>query len=259
MAAERNGRQGDGASPAQRLQWLREQVLGVRPEPELAVTSGGWVPDGVPTVVFQSDTEPAEPREARPNWHLDTGRRGIAALVAVSALAAGIGAIALLRARPHTVVAHSAPVTVQAASPFATHETAALVVDVVGKVRRPGLVSLPAGARVADAIRAAGGLLPGASPGLLNLARKVSDGEQVAVAVDIGSPDVSAPSASTTVDLNAASVAQLDALPGVGPVLAQRIVDWRTAHGDFSTVDQLREVSGIGDAKFASIKPHVTV
>jgi competence protein ComEA len=132
-----------------------------------------------------------------------------------------------------------------------------VVVDVVGKVHRPGLYRLAAGSRVDDAVRAAGGAIAGADLTALNLARKLADGEQLAVGVATARP----PSASAggLVDLNTASEAELDALPGVGPVLAQHIVSWRSSHGSFSAVDQLRQVSGIGPAKFADIRPLVTV
>jgi competence protein ComEA len=124
---------------------------------------------------------------------------------------------------------------------------------------------------VIDAVQAAGGALPRADPGLLNLARRLADGELVVVGVP-GVPDAGssagAPSpgaepgagvAGGLVDINTASAEQLDALPGVGPVLAQRIVDWRTAHGRFDSVDQLRDVDGIGAAKFAQLRDRVTV
>jgi competence protein ComEA len=146
---------------------------------------------------------------------------------------------------------------------------AALVVDVVGKVRHPGIWRLPAGSRVADALKAAGGALPGVDLAALNLARKITDGEQIAVAVPgaSASTPVSAGvpgtdpgnTATTPVDLNAATAAQLDTLPGVGPVLAQNILTWRAAHGRFDSIDQLREVSGIGPSKFALLRPLVTI
>ncbi len=153
-----------------------------------------------------------------------------------------------------------------------------MVVDVVGKVAHPGLYRIPAGSRVDDAVRAAGGALPGTDLTALNLARRVADGEQIAVGVaGSGGPrwgvrGAAAAGTSGTsgasggsgpggapVDLNTAGAQQLDALPGVGPVLAQHILDWRTAHGRFETVEQLRQVSGIGDAKFADLRPLVTV
>jgi len=145
--------------------------------------------------------------------------------------------------------------------------TGTVVVSVVGLVVSPGLVTLPAGARVADALAAAGGLLPEADPASVNAAAVLSDGQQIA----IGVPGAVAPPASSTggaggaapagspLDLNAATVADLDALPGIGPVLAQRIVDHRTAHGPFTSVDQLDDVSGIGPAIFADLAERVRV
>jgi competence protein ComEA len=144
-----------------------------------------------------------------------------------------------------------------------------LMVDVAGKVRRPGVVSLPAGARVIDAIKEAGGIRPGAKTGTLNLARKVVDGEQILVGVNatpapavpptVPSGLPGAPIPGAPIDLNVATATQLDQLPGVGPVLAQRIVDYRTQHGSFHSTDELRQVSGIGDAKFADLKNLVRV
>jgi competence protein ComEA len=142
-------------------------------------------------------------------------------------------------------------------------------VDVAGKVRHPGVVSLPPGARVIDAIKEAGGVRPGTKTGTLNLARHVVDGEQILVGVNAtpapmsppteipGAPGATPP--ASPMDLNAATATQLDQLPGVGPVLAQRIVDYRTQHGGFRAVDELRQVSGIGDAKYADIKSLVRI
>jgi competence protein ComEA len=138
-----------------------------------------------------------------------------------------------------------------------------VVVQVVGQVRRPGLVTLPRGSRVADAVAAAGGLVRGGSSGGLNLARALADGEQVVVSPDAvavtGPSSSDGGAASAVVDLNAATASDLDTLPGVGPVMAGRILDWRTAHGRFTSVDQLREVSGIGARTFERLKPHVRV
>ena len=146
----------------------------------------------------------------------------------------------------------STGVPLPGASPVGDVDTPTeVVVAVAGKVRRPGLVRLPLGSRVDDAVRAAGGLLPGASTELLNLARRLVDGEQVLVGIGPppGAPAAgpAAPAPGGLLDLNAAGVADLDALPGIGPVLAQRIVDWRTENGRFASVDQLREVTGIGE------------
>ncbi|KJK12439.1 competence protein ComEA [Terrabacter sp. 28] len=152
-----------------------------------------------------------------------------------------------------------------------------MVVHVVGQVLRPGLVRLRAGARVADAIKQAGGARAGADLSALNLARPVTDGEQIrvprpgesaATGTGAGSGGGSAGSATgggagassgAPVSLNAADTAGLDALPGVGPVLAQRIIDWRAEHGRFTSVDELGEVSGIGDKLLARLRPLVTL
>ncbi|MEU0035894.1 ComEA family DNA-binding protein [Streptomyces sp. NPDC006333] len=136
-----------------------------------------------------------------------------------------------------------------------------IVVDVSGKVRSPGLQRLPAGSRVEDALRAAGGVRPGTNTEGLNRARLLVDGEQVVVGAPApaagpatggsltggagGAGSGAAPSAP--VSLNTATVEQLDTLPGVGPVLAQHIIEYRTEHGGFRSVDELREVKGIGD------------
>lgn len=158
-----------------------------------------------------------------------------------------------------------------------------LVVHVVGQVRKPGLVRLGPGARVADALAAAGGASRRADLAALNLARPVSDGEQVYVPRPGESPPATsgggtgaasaaggparpgagdAPAAGTAsgpVDLNTADLGALDSLPGVGPVLAQRILEWRTEHGRFTSVDELGEVSGIGEKLLARLRPKVTL
>ncbi|HEU4675111.1 MAG TPA: helix-hairpin-helix domain-containing protein [Motilibacteraceae bacterium] len=147
---------------------------------------------------------------------------------------------------------------------------ALVVVHVVGQVRHPGLVHLPQGARVDDAVRAAGGATAAADLSGVNLARVVVDGEQLrvpspgeVVAPPPGSGSAAGPPAegapAAPVDLNSATLAELDALPGVGPVLAQRILDWRGEHQRFSSVDELREVRGIGPKVFADLQPLVRV
>ncbi|MEU6445397.1 ComEA family DNA-binding protein [Streptomyces sp. NPDC046979] len=142
---------------------------------------------------------------------------------------------------------------------------AEIVVDVGGKVRKPGVHRLPAGSRVADALRAAGGVRDGAKTDGLNQARFLVDGEQVVVgapapvagvapggAATAGSGAAAAPAAP--VSLNTATPDQLDTLPGVGPVLAQHIIDYRTQRGGFRSVDELREVNGIGERRFADLR-----
>ncbi len=137
-------------------------------------------------------------------------------------------------------------------------------------MRRPGLVRLPPGSRVADAVRSAGGGAPGAVLAQLNLARVLTDGEQLLVPGpgDSVPPVAPVPSSATTgsasgasapLDLNAATQEGLDALPGVGPVLAGRILAWRTAHGRFTTVDELGEVPGIGPKALERLRPLVRV
>ncbi len=146
-----------------------------------------------------------------------------------------------------------------------------IVVDVAGKVRHPGIATLPPGSRVVDALEAAGGARPGVRLGTLNLARVLADGEQIVVGVPappgVAASAVSGPSAGSAgsagsapmVNINSASQAELEELPGVGPVTAQAIVTFRTENGAFTAVDELLEVSGIGDATLAKIAPFVTL
>ena len=149
----------------------------------------------------------------------------------------------------------------------AASATGSVVVDVAGRVRRPGIVQLPAGARVVDALRAAGGARPGVQTRSLNLARPLVDGEQIVVGLRVpavsGSPGTGVTSTTgssiSPVNLNTATAEQLDTLPGIGPVTAQAILDWRTQNGSFTSVEELLEVSGIGDATLADIAPYVYV
>jgi competence protein ComEA len=211
-------------------------------------------------------------------------------------LVAGLVAVLLLwRAQPaaraappvHRVAATAASVDAAAAMPGAagagvvpgptSAATADVVVQVVGAVHRPGLVRLPTGSRVADAVRAAGGLTANAQEASVNLARVLVDGEQLLVqrrgrpailpapgpavgpAGGAGGGAATGGSPTAPVDLNTATLEQLDGLPGIGPVLAQRILDWRTANGRFDSVDELGEVSGIGEAHLSDLRPLVVV
>ncbi len=149
-----------------------------------------------------------------------------------------------------------------AAAPAAT-----VVVDVAGAVRRPGIVVLGVGARVVDALEAAGGARPWVDLGTLNQARLLVDGEQIVVGGPLAPGGVAAsaaahptgPDGTTLIDLNTATGPQLEELPGVGPVTAQSILDWRAEHGGFTSVDELLEVDGIGPATLADVAPHVTL
>ena len=154
----------------------------------------------------------------------------------------------------------------ESAADAAASPDSVVVIDVAGKVRHPGIATLPLGARVVDAIRAAGGARRGADLHGLNLARLLVDGEQVVVGVPppggVAAPAASAPGAAAPaalVPLNTATQEQLETLPGIGPVTAQAILTWRTDNGAFSAVDELLEVSGIGDATLAQIAPFVTL
>lgn len=180
------------------------------------------------------------------------------ALAVVLLVAAGLAVQHYVSGRPHAVrVPPAVPVTAPRPTPAARP---ALTIDIAGKVARPGLRQLPAGSRVADALTAAGGPLPGTDTTALNLARPLTDGEQLLVGL---TPPPAATSSTTDqppgapLSLNSATAPQLDALPGVGPVLAQHILDFRTQHGAFTSLQQLRQVPGIGDHKFTTLKPLV--
>lgn len=201
---------------------------------------------------------------------LDPGRRGVRALVAVALVAVALAGFFAWRARPRVepVAAGSSVAGSSVAgepSPSAG-PSGLVVVAVSGRVLHPGLVRLPAGARVADAIDAAGGALPDTDLSSVNLARKLADGELIAIGVPGAGAPGPAPgggagsgAGSGPLNLNTATEAQFEALPGIGPVLAQNIVDYRTRHGQFRSVDELKQVDGLGAARFAQLKPLVTV
>ena len=220
------------------------------PPAEEAAPEASWSPP-------PDSTTDARPRSLLPTGLvLAPGRRGAVALAGVCVVAALAAGFVLLRSRPVEV---AAPAVERAGAPMGQQADAAgeVVVSVGGRVRRPGLVRLPAGSRVDDAVRAAGGATT--PVGLLNLARRLVDGEQVLVGVAGAAGALGPAGGPSLVDLNSAGVEQLDGLPGIGPVLAQRIVDWRTEHGRFGSVDQLREVPGIGESKYLQVKAKVTV
>jgi competence protein ComEA len=241
----------------------------------------GWVGDRLPVTV-------------RPRPHLGAAQMGVVLLV----LALGLvgGAWWLVRSSggagevvPPPEVVETAPAAEEpaagaepaAAAPSGSASPAEgapspsvgegqIVVDVVGRVRRPGIAVLPLGSRVVDAVRAAGGLRPGIDRTTLNLARLLTDGEQVLIGVDGAAPPVppagstspappGSPPTGALVNINTADQATLETLPGIGPVTAAAILQWRTEHGGFTAVEELLEVSGIGDATLAELMPFVTL
>lgn len=164
----------------------------------------------------------------------------------------------LLSARPQATD-DAAPLALSTATPT-TAAPPELVIDVEGKVHRPGIVTLPKGSRVIDAIRAAGGVKGKADTASLNMARKVDDGEQILVGLaPVPGADPVPGTPAAKVNLNSATVDQLDELPGVGPVTAKSILDWRTKNGHFGKVEDLLDVKGIGQATLDDLRDLVTV
>ena len=244
---------------------VRDRLAALRLEPQ------GWVPDQsglsfASAPAAEQPTRPVVPAPTRRPPHawwesvaFAGSNRAVLGLAAVCAACLLLTGWTLFR-HHHAVavpppVAASVPIT-----PLPQTSPAGIVVDVGGRVRRPGLVTLPPGSRVADAIRAAGGVVRPADLALVNLAAKVSDGELLLIGVPGAAPDGSGVAGSGgPVNLNTATADELDALPGIGPVLAQRIIDWRTAHGGFASVKDLDQVSGIGASIFAEISSLVAV
>lgn len=273
--------------PAERL----HRRLGAQPDSDADSTDGRdadtdpnsllprWLPD--------SSAQGAAGWLAR--VRADPGRAGAIALAAVAAIAVLVTVFTLMRDAPAPVRSAKLPPVDAVASASrspSSNPTAKpnqpVVVSVVGLVHTPGLVTLAPGARIADALKAAGGATDGADTIGLNMARQVGDGEQIVVGIAPvkGQPPVlgssvssgsAAPGAPGTpphpdkpvraeaVNLNTATVQQLDALPGVGPVTAAAIVAWRDANGKFTSIDQLAEVDGIGPARLEKLRPLVRV
>jgi competence protein ComEA len=135
-----------------------------------------------------------------------------------------------------------------------------IFVHVAGSVKSPGIYKLDSGTRVFDAVLAAGGFTAKANQASVNMARALNDGEQLLVSSQqVGGQTIESPMSSSLISLNQASAAQLEELPGVGPALAGRMIDWRTANGGFKAKEDLLNVAGIGDKLFASVKDLVTL
>jgi competence protein ComEA len=234
---------------------------------------------------------PDAPATSGPSWvsaiRADPGRAGVVALAAVGVIAVLVTVFTLMRNDPPPVTSAKLPPVQMVSSTGKTAGSAApepdgpVVVSVVGLVHRPGLVTLTAGARIADALTAAGGTLDGADLIGLNMARRVSDGEQIVVGIasppgapsSMGSSITPPPGQSPAsppggdtgsappgpVNLNTATSEELDVLPGVGPVTAAAIVAWRDANGRFASIEQLGEVDGIGPARLEKLRDLVHV
>jgi competence protein ComEA len=228
------------------------------------------VPAGREEQEFDSDEGADNDGGGRRGLSMLLDRRGVRAILVLVALAALVAGWMWWQGRPREVML--APAMSVAGTPMlgAPPEAAGspvtsggdVVVHVLGSVRNPGLVRLPAGSRVDDALTAAGGAKTEKARGSVNLARIVIDGEQIIVSADgVAVASAGGGSGSTNsgpgIGLNTATATELETLPGVGPVLAERIVAWRTTNGVFRSADELSEVSGIGDSILEQIRPLV--
>lgn len=170
----------------------------------------------------------------------------------------------LLSERPRTSTPDPISLSADTSPSASASPSGELVIDVEGKVKRPGIVTLPAGSRVHDAVAEAGGVRGRVDTSTLNMARVLTDGEQILVGVEpvaggaatTGGTPASGPSAR--ISLGTATLEQLDTLPGIGPVTAQAILDHRTEHGPFASVDDLLDVKGIGEKTLSDIRDQVT-
>ncbi len=265
--------------PAERL---RRRLGG---DGEADVDAGEDLPDTSLSRWLPAST-PARPAVWVSKIRADPGRAGVVALGVIGAVAVLVTVVTLIRDSPPAVVSAKLPPVEMISSAAPTSGAAPpgpagpVVVSVVGLVHTPGLVTLAPGARIADALNAAGGALDGADVLGLNMARRVADGEQIVVGIDAPpgqpaemgssivseteprsprSPAENASGATGSVDLNAATVEQLDTLPGIGPVTATAIIAWRDANGPFNSVDQLGDVDGIGPARLDKLRDLVRV
>ena len=176
------------------------------------------------------------------------------ALLTISAVVVVISVFIVIRGNMDEVTAP--PVVVEQV------QAPQIFVDVTGAVNAPGVYTLTASSRVIDAIKAAGGSAAGADLSTINLARVLADGEQIYVDAAVTNSKgvrISATKRSGPISINRATVSDFDSLDGIGPVIAQRIVEYRKTHGPFMTIEDLQKVSGIGEAKFAQIKSKIRI
>ena len=176
------------------------------------------------------------------------------ALLILGVLIITISSLIVVRGNSHEVIAPPI-VPIQIATPE-------IFIDVTGAVNTPGVYSMPANSRVIDAIKAAGNSAPGADLSTINLARVLSDGEQIyvdATIINSAGVRVSKSLHSAFININRATAGQLDSLDGIGPVIAKRIVEYRKVNGPFTSIEDLQKVSGIGVAKFAQIKSKLRI
>ena len=212
---------------------------------------------------------------------MQLSRRQIYAYVALAAVVIAVGVRYVVVPKSAGSPGGDGLVLAPVSSPSSGSASPSTVPDVLvyvcGAVRSPGVVRLPGGARVADALELAGGATAKAELAAVNLAARVTDGQQIVVPergaaaapADAGAASAGASAVAGTVagaavagglvNINTASLAELDALQGVGPSTAQKIIDYRTANGGFKTIDEIKDVPGIGDAKFAAMKDFITV
>jgi competence protein ComEA len=298
----RTGRPDAAAELATRLAELRLPT--VAPARAAPPVSGGWLPEqprpaASPPVIAAPIVAPplsslvgAWVDDRLPLWARGlTGRvsRGAVLALAVVVVVVAVGTTVVLHHRSaspayagSTWPGSTSPTSASSAADSgssaasvtggATADSASsdsIVVDVAGKVRRPGLVTLPPGSRVADAIAAAGGALRHRDIATTDLAAKVGDGQLLLIGVtgsgSTGTPGDSSTGGTTSgsgssapVSLSSADLTTLETLPGVGPVTAQKIIDWRTAHNGFTSIEQLQQVPGIGPAHYAEVEALVT-
>lgn len=227
--------------------------------------------NGEPDVAAAEISEsalPERPSTQRSGWKaaLKLSTRHIVVLAILALVAVAVAVVAITRTSATAVPLVTTSVEASSASPQPTASPKMMRVHVAGAVAKPGVVTVPEGSIVQDAIAAAGGLAPKADAGDLNLAGPLTDGTQIVIGTT-GAPrgDVvgGAPSTADNKDgllnLNQATQAQLEELPGIGPVTAQAIIAWREEHGGFTSVADLRQVSGIGPKTFTKLEPLVTV